>query len=109
MVIFALVAMTGSVLVHGSQASPRVSPSLSSCDGSDTSGQSSAPSQRPSPSASGWPVSAGHDALVPVQFSATSHTPVEDRQTVPLAANPSVGHVPDEPVQLSATSQRPAA
>jgi hypothetical protein len=43
-----------------------------------------------------------------VQFSATSHTPAEGRQTVLLAANPSAGHVAELPVQVSATSQTPA-
>jgi len=52
---------------------------------------------------------AGHAPEVPVQVSATSHWPAEDRHTVLEDANPSAGHVALVPVQLSATSQSPAA
>jgi hypothetical protein len=43
-----------------------------------------------------------------VQFSATSQTPAELRQTVLAATKPSPGQFADEPVQCSATSQTPA-
>ena len=43
-----------------------------------------------------------------MQFSATSHTPAELRQTVLDEVNVSPGQFADEPVQLSATSQTPA-
>jgi hypothetical protein len=43
-----------------------------------------------------------------VQFSATSQTPAELRQTVLVEANESPGQFPDAPVQCSATSQTPA-
>ena len=44
-----------------------------------------------------------------MQLSAGSHTPADERQTVPLAANPFGGHVAEEPEQLSATSHAPVA
>ena len=50
----------------------------------------------------------GHAALTPVQASATSHTPIEPRHTVPAAVNPFAGHAALEPVQLSATSHKSA-
>jgi len=53
--------------------------------------------------------SAGHAPDVPVQVSATSHWPAEDRHTVLEDAKPSAAHVALEPVQFSATSQSPAA
>jgi hypothetical protein len=53
-------------------------------------------------------VSAGHDALDPVQFSATSHEAEDGRQTVLDDAKPSAGQLSPEPVQVSATSQMPA-
>jgi hypothetical protein len=43
-----------------------------------------------------------------VQFSATSHTPADDRQTVADDVNASDGHAADEPVQLSSSSHTPA-
>ena len=52
--------------------------------------------------------STGQLAALPVQFSATSHTPAELRQTVELEANPSVGQLALLPGQLSTTSQGPA-
>src|SRR5580698_5987379 len=52
--------------------------------------------------------SAGHDAELPVHFSATSHVPADGRQTVVDAAKPSAGHDAELPVQLSATSHVPA-
>jgi hypothetical protein len=52
--------------------------------------------------------SAGHAALDPVQFSATSHAPDAERQTVVDATNASAGQLALDPVQLSATSQVPA-
>ena len=57
---------------------------------------------------SGWKASAGHVLELPEQLSATSHTPVADRQTVPAGARASGGQVPPEPGQLSAGSQAPA-
>src|SRR6185503_19398778 len=53
--------------------------------------------------------SAGQLALDPVQFSATSHSPAEERHTVVLAANPLAGQVALAPLQVSATSHTPAA
>jgi hypothetical protein len=52
--------------------------------------------------------SAGHAALVPVQFSALSHSPADPRHTVVAALNVSAGHAPLVPVQVSALSQTPA-
>jgi hypothetical protein len=46
---------------------------------------------------------------VPVQSSATSHTPADDRHTVPPAMNRSVGQLAESPVHVSATSQAPLA
>jgi hypothetical protein len=51
----------------------------------------------------------GHEAAMPVQVSATSHTPAAIRQTVPIAAKPSVGQLAAMPVHVSATSHVPAA
>jgi hypothetical protein len=53
-------------------------------------------------------VSAGHAAEVPVQFSATSHSPAEERQGIEAGAKPSDGQVALVPVQVSATSHIPA-
>ena len=52
---------------------------------------------------------AGQAADEPEQLSAGSHTPADDRQTVPLAANPFGGQSAAEPVQVSATSHAPTA
>jgi hypothetical protein len=49
--------------------------------------------------------SAGHVGDAPVQFSAVSHTPAEERQTVLDDATESPGHTDELPVQFSATSQ----
>ncbi|HKN54310.1 MAG TPA: hypothetical protein VJX66_17545, partial [Amycolatopsis sp.] len=57
----------------------------------------------------GWNWSAGHNALVPVHFSSTSHWPAAIRQTVLLGAKASAGQSGPEPVQFSAASQGPAA
>src|SRR5207245_8926954 len=48
-------------------------------------------------------------ALVPVQFSAGSHSPAEARQTVLEGSKASAGQTVLEPVQLSSTSHTPAA
>src|SRR5207245_1985059 len=48
-------------------------------------------------------------ALVPVQFSAGSHSPAEARQTVLEGLKASAGQTVLEPVQLSSTSHTPAA
>ena len=53
-------------------------------------------------------MSAGQAALVPVQFSAASQTPAEERQTVVDATKLSAGHAPLVPVHFSAVSQIPA-
>src|SRR5439155_1198051 len=53
--------------------------------------------------------SAGQLALVPVQWSAGSHSPAEVRQTVLEDLKASAGHTVLEPVQVSSTSQKPAA
>ena len=52
--------------------------------------------------------SAGQAALLPVQLSATSHSPAAPRHTVLAEAKPSAGHVELVPVHVSATSQAPA-
>src|SRR5215813_11549534 len=97
------------MLVHESQASPIPAPSLSACEGLEALSQLSSASQTPSPSLSGWPVSAGQLALEPVQFSAMSQVPVEGRQTVVGGARASAGQPLLTPSQLSAMSQTPAA
>jgi hypothetical protein len=43
-----------------------------------------------------------------VQFSATSHAPAAERQTIDDETNESPGQFAPEPVQFSATSQMPA-
>jgi hypothetical protein len=53
--------------------------------------------------------SAGHVADAPVQFSATSHWPVDARHTVDEGLNGLAGQVDDEPVQVAARSQSAAA
>src|SRR5207253_3114330 len=50
----------------------------------------------------------GHAALDPVQFSAASHTPADERHTVLDGLKASAGHVALDPVQFSATSHVPA-
>src|SRR5439155_418587 len=57
----------------------------------------------------GWNWSAGHDVLVPVHFSSTSHWPAAGRQTVLLGSKASAGQSGPEPVQFSAASQGPVA
>ena len=52
--------------------------------------------------------SAGQAALVPVHFSAMSHTPAAGRHGVVEARKELAGHEADEPVQVSAASQTPA-
>jgi hypothetical protein len=52
--------------------------------------------------------SAGHAVLVPVQFSATSHTPAEARHTVLEGCLASAGQAALVPVHISATSHTPA-
>src|SRR5438552_395353 len=104
-----LVAKTGMMLLHGSQASPLPSLSASSCPGFATVGQLSDALHRPSPSVSWIPISDGHAALVPLHVSAGSHVAVEDRQTKPFGRSVSAGHPLLEPSQFSATSQPPAA
>src|SRR5262245_8787533 len=93
----AFVANTGTMLVHGSQASPMPSWSLSAWEGFGTVGQLSRASQMPSPSASGAPVSAGQAALLPVQDSAMSQGPVAGRQTVEAGTRASGGQEADVP------------
>ena len=46
---------------------------------------------------------------MPVQVSATSQTPADERHTVPPAMKRSVGQVAESPVHVSATSHAPAA
>ena len=53
--------------------------------------------------------SAGHAALVPVQFSAGSHSPPDGRQTTVDGASASAGHVVVVPSQVSSRSHGPAA
>jgi hypothetical protein len=52
--------------------------------------------------------SVGHAALVPVQFSAVSHVPAEERQTVVEETKLFAGHAPLVPVHVSARSHTPA-
>src|SRR5439155_837407 len=52
--------------------------------------------------------SAGHVADDPVQCSAGSHSPAENRQVVVAGSNASAGHVVLVPVQFSSTSPPPA-
>src|SRR5579885_3536400 len=115
---FGRLANTGTMLLQGSQASPRPSPSLSVCEVLATAGQLSQPSPTPSPSVS-WKVSGGQVLLVPSQTSGTSHTPWAARHTVPAGRTASAGQTPVllasagqvglAPSQTSATSQGPAA
>src|SRR5207244_3911424 len=53
--------------------------------------------------------SVGQAVLVPVQFSGTSHSPAEGRQTVVEGWKTSAGQLLRVPLQLSATSHGPAA
>src|SRR5579884_1760319 len=117
---FGRLANTGTMLVQGSQASPRPSPSLSVCEALATAGQLSQPSPTPSPSVS-WKVSggqvlvvpagrtasAGQSSWMPSQVSATSQGPLAARQTPVLLV--SAGQAGLVPVQTSATSHGPAA
>src|SRR5206468_4158835 len=59
---------------------------------------------QPEPESSG-----GQSALVPVQYSGTSHGPADGRHTVLAGRKPSLGHVLLVPSQVSATSHTPAA
>src|SRR5439155_473741 len=121
--IRAPVAKTGTMLVHGSHASPSPSWSLSACEGFGSVRQLSSRSHTPSPSLSvastsaghvagrhstvaGWEASAGQSSLTPSQLSATSHGPAAGRQTPVLLA--SGGHAALALVQVSAGSQTPA-
>src|SRR5439155_512065 len=52
--------------------------------------------------------SAGQVALLPVQFSATSHSPAAARHTVLDGSKASAGQSLPVPLQVSATSQTPA-
>src|SRR5579885_1229277 len=105
---FGRLANTGTMLLQGSQASPRPSPSLSVCEVLATAGQLSQPSPTPSPSVS-WKVSGGQVLLVPSQTSGTSHTPWAARHTVPAGRTASAGQSSWMPSQVSATSHGPAA
>ena len=53
--------------------------------------------------------SPGHAAFVPVQLSATSHSPAVARQTVVVGRKLSAGQLTLVPVHVSATSHTPAA
>ena len=59
---------------------------------------------QPEPESSG-----GQSALVPVQYSGTSHGPADGRHTVLAGRKPSLGHVLPVPSQVSGTSHTPAA
>src|SRR5437667_213852 len=107
--IRAPVAKTGTMLVHGSHASPSPSRSLSACEGFGSVRQLSSRSQTPSPSLSVARMSAGHVALVPLHCSAGSQAPVEARQVAVAGWNASGGQAAAAPSQVSATSQSPAA
>ena len=58
---------------------------------------------QPEPESSG-----GQSALVPVQYSGTSHGPADGRHTVLAGRKPSLGHVLLVPSQVSAPSHTPA-
>src|SRR5579885_2834068 len=105
---FGRLANTGTMLLQGSQASPRPSPSLSVCEVLATAGQLSQPSPTPSPSVS-WKVSGGQVLLVPSQTSGTSHTPWAARHTVPAGRTASAGQSSWMPSQVSAASHGPPA
>src|SRR5436853_421734 len=53
--------------------------------------------------------SAGQLALVPVQLSAGSHSPADERHSVNAGRKPSTGHVELVPVHVSTASHAPAA
>src|SRR5262245_59268966 len=108
-VSFCLLATVGTMLVHGSHASPSGSLSLLSCEVFAIASQLSMASHTVSPSVSGSPVSAGQFGPEPVQVSATSHVPALGRHTVEEGAKASAGQLLPTPSQLSATSQTPAA
>src|SRR5438034_694315 len=107
--IRAPVAKTGTMLVHGSHASPSPSWSLSACEGFGSVRQLSSRSHTPSPSLSVARTSAGHVPLVPLHCSAGSQTPVEARQMAVAGWNAPGGQAAAAPSQVSATSQSPAA
>src|SRR5437773_862705 len=107
--IRAPVAKTGTMLVHGSHASPSPSWSLSACEVFGSVGQLSSRSHTPSPSLSVARTSAGQVALVPLHCSAGSQTPVEDRQMAVAGWQVSAGQSAFTPSQRSATSHEPAA
>src|SRR5262245_29800584 len=77
-----LLGSVGTVLVHGSQASPNASPSAFAWPGLAMASQLSRASQTVSLSVSGRPVSAGQTGLAPVQVSSMSQREVEGRQMV---------------------------
>src|SRR5207302_1396867 len=99
--IRALVAKTGTMLVHGSHASPMPSWSLSA------SARSHTPAAGRQTRPAGCTASAGQSSCTPSQLSAVSHTPAAARHTTVLL--PSAGHAALVPSQLSATSHTPAA
>src|SRR2546426_1023158 len=105
----ALVAKTGTMLVHGSHASPMPSWSLSACVGFASVRQLSSRSQTPSPSLSVAGTSAGQLALVPLHCSAGSQAPVEARQMVAAGWKASGGQATAEPSEPGARSPAPAA
>ena len=70
------------------------------------SSQSAAGAQEVQPAPVAGP-SAGQSALLPVQFSGTSHGPADARHSVAVDWNVSAGHVALVPVQLSTASHGP--
>src|SRR5947208_162049 len=107
--IRALVAKTGTMLVHGSHASPMPSWSLSVCEGFASVRQLSNRSHTPSPSLSVARTSAGQLALVPLHCSAGSQAPVEARQMAVAGWKASRGQATEEPSQAAVRSHAPAA
>src|SRR5881396_105891 len=103
------VAKTGTMLVHGSHASPMPSWSLSVCEGFASVRQLSNRSHTPSPSLSVARTSAGQLALVPLHCSVGSQAPVEARQMAVAGWKASRGQATEEPSQVSARSHTPAA
>src|SRR5262245_57457215 len=108
-VSFCLLATVGTMLVHGSQASPSGSLSLLACEVFATATQLSMASHTVSPAVSGNPVSAGQFGPEAMQAAEVSPVPRLDRPIRDAEAKPSAGQPSVRPSQLSATSHTPAA
>src|SRR5438132_235606 len=108
--ILAPVAKTGTMLVHGSHASPSPSWSLSACEVFGSVGQLSSRSHTPAAGRHRAVLlaSGGQAALVPSHVSATSQTPAAARHSKVGGWKVSAGQSALTPSQLSATSHGPA-